>query len=402
MTTETLAARESPFARMGGRAWAWARQNLFSSRWNSLLTVVVGALALWLGFSLVRWVVAAADWAVVQVNSTLFMVGRFPRGELWRVWASLVLVAALSGLSWGRLVGGLRLPSSGKQWRQAVLAALAVVGALLYATATSTRLLILATAAVVLAGRAVGGRMDGSLRRLLQFGWVLSYPAILVLLAGFGGAAPELWGGFLLTVLLTVNGIALAFPLGILLALGRASSFPAIRWLSVLYIELIRGVPLITVLFTAFLLFPLFVPTGVQVSIFVRAQVAIIAFSAAYVAENVRGGLQSIPTGQFEAARALGLSPLRTTGLVVLPQALRAVIPTLVGQFISLFKDTSLVVIVGLLDLLTVAQVVTSQSAFRGQSRETLIFAALLYWIVAFSMSRWSQRLERRLGVGER
>jgi general L-amino acid transport system permease protein len=399
MTAETFPTRFP--SRPADRAVGWARRNLFSNRLNSVLTLLVGGLAVWLAFSLVRWALVTADWGVVLVNSKLYMVGRYPGSEVWRVWVSIVVVAALGGITWGRTLGRpLSRPRSTEERVRWGVAAVVVVGALAYAAAWDTRAMILATAAVILAGRQVGPWVGRWLGRWLLGLWVLSYLAILALLGVAGPAV--LWGGLLLTMLLTINGIALAFPFGVLLALGRASSFPAIRWLSVLYIEVIRGVPLVTLLFSAFLLFPLFVPTDVRVPIFIRAQVAIVAFSAAYVAENVRGGLQSIPTGQYEAARALGLSPLRVTGLIVLPQALRAVIPALVGQFISLFKDTSLVLVVGLLDLLVVAQAVTSQAAFRGDQREALAFAALVYWIVAYSMSRWSQRLEKRLGVGER
>jgi general L-amino acid transport system permease protein len=399
MTAESFAPRVP--APRSERAVGWARRNLFSSRLNTLLTILVGGLAVWLVLSLVRWVLVTADWGVVLANSKLYMVGRYPGSEVWRVWASILAVAALGGITWGRTVRRpLGRPRSTEERLRWGVAAAAVVGAMAYAAAWDTRLMILATAVVTLAGRQVGPVVGPWMGRWLLGVWVLSYLAIVALL-GVGDLA-VLWGGLLLTILLTINGIALAFPFGILLALGRASSFPAIRWLSVLYIEIIRGVPLVTLLFSAFLLFPFFVPTDVRVPIFIRAQVAIVAFSAAYVAENVRGGLQSIPTGQYEAARALGLSPARVTGLIVLPQALRAVIPALVGQFISLFKDTSLVLVLGLLDLLVVAQAVTAQAAFRGDQRESLAFAALLYWIVAYSMSRWSQRLERRLGVGER
>ncbi|MGH8937123.1 MAG: amino acid ABC transporter permease [Acidimicrobiia bacterium] len=401
MTSETLPLERFP--QPLERAVGWVRENLFSTVWNGVLTAVVGIGAVWLVASLVRWALFSADWAVVLVNSKLYMVGRYPGSEVWRVWVAVLVVAALGGLSWGRAAGRLRARALTRDWARWSLVIGVVFAAVLYAAAWDTRAAILATAPTVLIGRQVGSRFTGRRagRALLGL-WLMSYIFILVLLGGTGAVGPELWGGVLLTLLLTINGIALAFPLGVLLALGRASSFPAFRWLSVLYIELIRGVPLVTILFSAWLLFPLFVPTDVQVPLIIRAQAGIIAFSAAYVAENVRGGLQAIPTGQYDAARALGLSPLRVTGLIVLPQALRAVIPALVGQFISLFKDTSLVFVLGLLELLTVAQAVTSQAAFRGDQRESLLFAALLYWIVAFSMSRWSQRLEQRLGVGER
>ncbi|HZL07060.1 MAG TPA: amino acid ABC transporter permease, partial [Coriobacteriia bacterium] len=226
-----------------------------------------------------------------------------------------------------------------------------------------------------------------------------------VVLTAFGGVGWALWGGLLLTLFLALGGIVISFPFGVLLALGRRSSFPAIRVVCVAYIELIRGVPLITLIFMAFLMVGFFLPPRFPTpDLTTRVLIALILFTAAYVAEVVRGGLQSVPRGQIEAAQAIGLSPLKQTYKIVLPQALRNVIPALVGQFISLFKDTSLVAFVGTLDLLNVAQVVTSQGAFlaQGLAAETLSFVSLIYWACCYSMSRASQRLEKRLGVGER
>ena len=211
----------------------------------------------------------------------------------------------------------------------------------------------------------------------------------------------------MLNLFLAVAGITLCFPLGVLLALGRRSKLPLIRWLSIVYIELFRGVPLYVLLLLAYFAArrsscP---ATTASPSLVVRAIVAFTLFTAAYVAEIVRGGLQSLPTGQTEAAQALGLSPVRTTFLIVLPQALRNVIPALVGQFISLFKDTTLAgAAMGLLDAARRAEAVTAQTAFQGQglTAETLAFVMLLFWIGCITMSRESQRLESKLGVGTR
>jgi general L-amino acid transport system permease protein len=225
------------------------------------------------------------------------------------------------------------------------------------------------------------------------------------LVTAFGGVGWEDWGGFMLTILLAVGGILLAFPFGVLLALGRRSSLPAVRAVCVAYIELFRGVPLIAVLFMGAFMIGFLLPAGMErPSLVTRALVALVLFTAAYVAEIVRGGLQGVPAGQIEAAQALGLSPVRITIRIVLPQALRTVIPALVGQFISLFKDTSLVAIIGLTELLNVSRNITAQPDFLAQGLivETLIFAAFVYWTGAYWMSRESQRLERRLGLGER
>jgi len=221
----------------------------------------------------------------------------------------------------------------------------------------------------------------------------------------FGGIGWDDWGGLHLTLFVTVTGIVLAFPIGLLLALGRRSRMPAVRWLSVAYIELFRGVPLITLLFLGqfviFFMFPTyFDPPG----LLVRAMIAIVAFEAAYIAEVVRGGLQAVSTGQYEAAQALGLSSFAMMCRIVLPQALRAVIPALVGQFISLYKDTSLLSIIGVLEILRVAGVAVTQPDFLGQGLDavTLAFVGFLYWVGCYTMSKESRRIERRLGVGTR
>ncbi len=270
------------------------------------------------------------------------------------------------------------------------------------------RFLFIALALFALAGPTFGG--EGS--KGLIGAWLLT--DFLIVFFVFITTTPSaidvpgsfFLGGLSLTILLAFTSIVLSFPLGVLLALGRTSTMPLFRLLSTAYIELVRGVPLITWLLVAFLMLPVALPQGVELGGVVRAIGAMTFFSAAYLAENVRGGLQSIPGGQNEAAKALGMSTIQMTVFITLPQALRAVIPALVGQVIALFKDTSLVTIVGLFDFLHMARaVIPSQSqpfSFLGSIKETLIFAALVYWLFTFTFSRISLRLEKRLGVGER
>lgn len=214
------------------------------------------------------------------------------------------------------------------------------------------------------------------------------------------GIGWDVWSGLHLTLMVSAISIVLAFPIGLLLALGRRSSLPALRVMSTTYIELIRGVPLITLLFMGQYVLQQLLPEGTDLSQITRAIAAMTLFTAAYIAEIVRGGLQALPNGQTEAAQALGLSPPKTMRLIVLPQALRAVIPAMVGQFISLFKDSSLLVIIGLHEFLGIREIVHAQADFRGVSiAETLVFVAIGYWAFSFAMSRESQRLERRLRV---
>jgi general L-amino acid transport system permease protein len=215
--------------------------------------------------------------------------------------------------------------------------------------------------------------------------------------------AKSFLGGLNLTFILALTSIFLSFPIGVLMALGRTSSMPIFRVMSTVYIELVRGIPFITVLIFFDLILVLFLPTGLEFDSVTLAILAGTLFSGAYLAENVRGGLQAIGTGQYEAANALGLSTLQTTVLIVLPQALRAVIPALVGQTIAIFKDTSLVAIIGLFDFLFIAdKVIPSQTAFLGAKLENIVFIAAVYWIFTFSFSRASLRIERKVGLGER
>jgi len=206
----------------------------------------------------------------------------------------------------------------------------------------------------------------------------------------------ERWGGLILTLLLSTFGVAFAFPLSILLALGRRSDMPMIRALCVGYIELIRGVPLISVLFMASVMLPLFLPSGMTIDKMVRAQLAIVMFAAAYLAEVVRGGLQSIPRGQYDAAHALALPYWRRTWLIILPQALRVSVPPLVNTLIALLKDTSLVLIIGLFDLLSTVKISLTEPAWNGFGIEAYVFASLVYFVFCFSMSRYSRSFEHR------
>jgi len=228
--------------------------------------------------------------------------------------------------------------------------------------------------------------------------WVAGLALIAVLMWGgvFGLAyvENERWGGLILTLILATFGIALAFPLSILLALGRRSELPVVRAASIAYIELIRGVPLISVLFMASVMLPLFLPAGVTIDKLLRAQLALILFAAAYLAEVVRGGLQAIPHHQYEAAEALGLSYWTRTLHVILPQALRFSIPPLVNTFIGLFKDTSLVLIIGLFDLLTTVKVSLQEPAWSGLGVEAYLFVSAVYFAFCYAMSRYSQGLE--------
>ena len=343
----------------------WMRKNLFGSIGSTLLTLAAGYLLLitvppFLDWAILRavWVsdtaapckveTAGACWAFILDKHRLIFFGTYPYAEQWRpLIATVILLAMIVGSCDRRF------------WNRWIMAYWA--------------------AGLVICGVLMWGGVFG-----------LTYVSNLD------------WGGLPLTLIMSVVGCFFAFPIGLVLALGRRSDMPIIRWLSVAYIELIRGVPLITILITASVIFPLFLPTGVSIDKLLRAQVGIILFEAAYMAEIVRGGLQAVPRGQHEAADSLGLSYFQKQRKIVLPQALRMVIPPMVGNFIGLFKDTTLVIIIGLFDLLNSAKVALTDLNWRGFSIELYLFTAAIYFVFCYSMSKYSQALERDLNKGTR
>ncbi len=405
----------------------WIRANLASTPLNAALTVVVGLAVAWVVYRLARWVFVTADWTIVRVNLKLFMVGFFPVDELWRLWVAGYMVVAAVGLAVGAVTATVRRPLDAADAdatsrddarppspaRRAASALHrfwpAVLGVAVVLSFTRTPLPAVGTIGLVAVGVVAGVLGAHAPPGLRRWAWLVVLAGFVValqlILSGGPGTGWDDWGGLHLVVSATVAGIVLAFPLGLLLALGRRSSLPAIRVVTVGYIEAVRAVPLVTLLFLGQYMIGLMFPNTIDPpSFLVRAVIAITLFEAAYIAEIVRGGLQAVPRGQIEAAQAVGLSPVKVMRLVVLPQALRAVIPAMVGQFISLFKDTSLLAIIGFFELLEVANAVTQQDAFRGAGLRplTLAFVGLIYWAGCSTMSRESQRLERRLGVGER
>ncbi len=341
------------------------RQNLFSGWLNSALTLLALYLLYLMVPPVIQWALIDADWAgdsreactgggacwvFVRVRLYQFLYGFYPQAEVWRVNLALGLLVLLAAPLFLR-----RFPRKG--WLGAFI--------------------------------------------------LLGYPVIAFYLfhgGAFGLALVETaqWGGLMLTLILAAVGITAALPLGILLALGRRSELPLVKALSIGFIEFWRGVPLITVLFMSSVMLPLFLPEGVSFDKLLRALIGIALFQSAYMAEVVRGGLQAIPKGQYEAAQALGLGYWRMMGLIVLPQALKLVIPGIVNTFIALFKDTSLVLIIGLFDLLAIVQSAFADPLWLGYSLEGYVFAGLVFWVFCFSMSRYSQALERRLGGGRR
>jgi general L-amino acid transport system permease protein len=381
--------------------WEWARLNLLSSPLNVLLTLASVALTALVAYQSFRFVFVSAEWEVVRVNMRGYMVGGFPLEEVWRVWVSAYVVAGLAGVSLGASVRRPRL--SARRMSVSGAAAAAAAAIVLYTVETALVRGLVGGVVVTVAGGMAAGRVLGRrARRPLIAGWIAAFPVMIVLVRGFGGVAPSEWEGFFFNLIAATVGIVASFPLGLLLALGRRSDLPAIRVASVGFIELFRGVPLVAWLIFSKFVVDLLLPPQMVIPDIIKAFLAMTFFSAAYVGEIVRGGLQGVSQGQYEAARALGLSTSRMMALIVLPQALRSTIPAMISHFISLFKDTSLFTAIEVTDLLAAARRSASSLQYFGKDMETLLFAGLVFWVVAFSMSRWSQRLEVRLGVGER
>ncbi|MDB9372441.1 amino acid ABC transporter permease [Nodularia sphaerocarpa] len=378
----------------------WLRKNLFSSWYNSLLTVVCLGLLFWMVWGLLNWAITQAQWTVIWVNLRLFLVGRFPQTLYWRVWIVVAIASTFSAITVSVFFGK-------QQLTKPLVVGYALISGFLLVILPwdlTSRLWLLLIAVLLLAGFWLGSRFDQIIAPWLSLAWLLSFPVILWLLGGGFGLQPvstNLWNGLLLTLLMASVSIVLSFPIGVLLALGRTSYLPVVRWFCIFYIEIVRGLPLIGILFLAQVMLPLFLPTELRLDRLLRGVAGLVLFSAAYMAENVRGGLQAIPRGQVEAAKALGLNTPLVVILIILPQALRAVIPAIVGQFIGLFKDTSLLSLVGLVELTGISRSILAQPQFLGRYAEVYLFIGLIYWIFCYLMSLASRRLEKQLNISQ-
>ena len=403
-----------PPPRLSRGAVGWVRDNLFSSWYNGTLTVVSAAVViagLWWGLG---WVFGDANWEVISTLGGLMAIGEYNTEKacagqncFWRPQVALMLVMVLVGMAWGIAQGG-----TARRIAIIVAVVLAAFAFLPYSferMGMDVRLLLAANIPAVGVGWALGRHTRlGTVRGVALTG-VAVFVIILLLLRGIPGV-PGLepvsviyWGGIMLNLLLAVGGIVLSFPIGIALALGRRTRLPVVKALCVAFIEVFRGVPLITLLFMSSVLVPLAFPEGFPLNRLLRAGIVITMFSAAYMAENVRGGLQALHPGQAEAARALGLPSWQTMMLISLPQAIRNVIPAIVGQFIALFKDTSLVYIIGMLDIVEISRsFIQGNVEYLASTKELFIFLAFAFWVFTYGMSYVSRKVERHLGVGER
>lgn len=415
--------RQLPPPTTDSGVWGWIRQNLFSSWGNGITTVVLVLAIVWLLDWFIEWAVLTAVWtapsgqdcrghgacwALIHEKYRYIFFGSFPYEQHWRPLFAVIAMLAMLILSADRRMWNKRLIWI---WSIGSFVSFLLMFGEINLSSSLIFFVVLFVGGAGAALRGTGGSATeiNAWRALAGIGFVGLVlrllgllPAFTISIAPFSYVETSLWGGLPVTIILATYGLLFAFPLGILLALGRRSHLPLIKGLCVGFIELIRGVPLISLLIMASVMLPLFLPSGVTIDKFLRALVAVILFAAAYIAEVVRGGLQSLPKGQYEAADAMGLTYFQKTALVILPQALRMVIPPLINTFIGFFKDTSLVLIIGIFDFLNTANQALVDPKWAGFPSEVYLFAAFVYFCFCFSMSRYSKYLETELNKGTR
>ena len=397
----------------GGGVFGWLRQNLFGSWIGSLLTVVSAVVALALFGQGLRWVFTGADWGVIGVLGGQLVIGQYnseaacPGREcFWRPQAALLLFSVLLGMSWG-LTGNPLV-------RRVVLVLVGVVALFAFLPygfermGLDVRLLLVAGVPAMLGGWAAARFTGVGVRGVVIYGvasFILSF-LIIRGLPGVPGLQPVAavhWGGLMLNLVLAVAGMLLSFPAGVALALGRRSELSVLRLICVVFIEVFRGIPLLTLLFMSQVLVPLAFPEDFPTNTLIRAGIMITLFSSAYMAENISRGLEAVPPEQGEGARALGLPAWKATLVVSLPQAILRVIPSISGQFINLFKDTTLIFVIGMLDMLEVSRAFIQGNAdYSADAKELLVFLGLVFWVFTYTMSYVSLKLEEGVGLGGR
>ena len=377
----------------------WVRENFFGSKKDVILSIV-GALFLYFILSTVISFILNSDWTLILVNRQLMLTGLMPEEEIWRVWTIFSLTVILMTTS---IAFWFNINIKGSIFYILLL----LIPFLIFTTKNTLLyvlfIMILSIVFFYLGYRSKNSGLKNIVSRIIVISWIILLPICFLILNILDGPKMTLWGGFMINLILAAIAIFAGFPLGILLALGRASSYKLIKLISTLYIEVIRGAPLVAWLLLAWFVLPKFLPNLFGLSdlnIVVRAMIVLSLFASAYIAEVIRGGLQSIPRGQEEASFALGMNSISTTIFIVLPQAIKIVIPTVVSTFIAIFKDTSLVFILAITDLLRIGRLIPEQQqAFFGKSIESLCVVALLFWIVSLVLSQISRNIEKKLNI---
>ena len=375
------------------------RENFFGSKLDVILSIT-GALFIYFVLSIVISFILNSDWTLILVNRQLMLTGLMPEEEIWRVWTIFSLTAILMTTS---IAFWFNINIKGSIFYILLL----LIPFLIFTTKNTLLyvlfIMVLSIVFFYLGYKSKNSELKNIVSRIIVISWIILLPTCFLILNILDGPKMTLWGGFMINLILAAIAIFAGFPLGILLALGRASSYKLIKLISTLYIEVIRGAPLVAWLLLAWFVLPKFLPNLFGLSdlnIVVRAMIVLSLFASAYIAEVIRGGLQSIPRGQEEASFALGMNSISSTIFFVLPQAIKIVIPTVVSTFIAIFKDTSLVFILAITDLLRIGRLIPEQQqAFFGKSIESLCVVALLFWIVSLVLSQISRTIEKKLNI---
>lgn len=379
---------------------------IFNTFSGSVFNTVISTFSIVLLFFLINNLlgfISNSEWAVVTENRRLLLIGRMPQEEEWRAWSILWISSFL-------IFSSIKSFISPSKKELTFISVLVLIVCLIFTTESSIIkviiTLLISSFSYLLTKYISTTPFIDKFNKFLIFFWICLVPLIICILLVADGPKPTLWGGFLLNIILACVAIGIGFPLGLLFALGRASSLPAIKIVCTIYIETIRGAPLVAWLLLAWFVLPKFLPEfwGLNdISVVVRAMIILSAFTSAYTAEVIRGGLQSIPKGQIEAADSLNLNVFTKTSIIILPQAIRVVIPALISTFIGVFKDTSLVFILALTDLLQVGRIIPEQDPeFFGKALEALCVVAFMFWIVSIALSNISTRVEKSMGIGTR
>ena len=378
----------------------WIKENLLATKIDIVLTIS-GAFVIYFIGSLFFTFVFTSDWTLIEVNRKILLVGLFPEEDLWRIW-TIFYVSSFLISSTISFIYGFQIKTS------ILYIGMLIIPFLIFTTSPmliNVVLLLFFSLMFYISIYFIRTIYKKIISRGLIISWIIFIPFMFFLLAIAGGPKVTLWGGFFVNIILAIIAILAGFPLGVIFALGRASSYRTIKLVSIAFIETFRGAPLIAWLFFAWFVLPNFLPDLFSLSdinLVIRAMIVLSLFSSAYIAEVVRGGLQSIPKGQKEAATALGLSTYLELLFITLPQAIRIVIPAIVSTFIAIFKDTSLVFILGITDLLRIGRLIPEQQQeFYGKSIEVLLIVALLFWFISIILSQISRSIERKLNVSQ-
>lgn len=376
---------------MIAKSLKWSRHNLFGKPFDALLSLTVIPGVLWLLWQIASWALTVARWDIIPQSLRVLMIGIFPADQIWRTWVAVMIIAVLLGAALG-CVFAFRMRHAG--------GLLAVIAASLVLTGTENPAnvaLVAATVALFALGWAASSGLPAVRRVLVP----ASFVGLIAIFAVMAPPGAGLWGGLLLSILLTLVTSIVTLPLGILLAFGRRSRFSSVRWISTAYIEVMRSVPLIMVVYWIWILMPVLTPQ-LNLADVVRGMIGFTLFYSAYVAEYVRSGLQAVPRGQTEAARSLGMSEFDINRSIVLPQALRVVVPPLVGNVLDIFNTAPLVFIIGLTDFLRAGQMILANPQYGDRTYEVYSFLFLTYFLVGSLITFVARKLEKHLARGTR